>query len=395
MIQFQNVSVTIQGNKILDNINLTVNDGEFVLLCGESGCGKTTLTRLVNGLIPHFVKGVKVDGAVTVEALDIAESPMYKIAESVGSVFQNPKTQFFNTNSSAEIAFGLENIGADLDFMHKRVAKTISDLEIETLADRSVFSLSGGEKQLLAFASVYAMNPQVYVLDEPSANLDHEAMGKLHKILETVNKGGHTVLIAEHRLSYLYGLADRIVYLKAGCIERVFTAAEFVGLSESERIAMGLRSICSEKISIPERTFMQLDSPLAVCHLSVKRKKQPTLNEIVFFHVGAAVEKLRAQAKKDGKPLFAIDAINLLESGMGNGCDVTVGILAPKPVRLARIMARDHLSEQAARARIDAQKPDEFYRTGCQVILTNDTSLEAFRDASRRLLNDITKEETP
>ena len=84
MIQFQNVSVTIQGNKILDNINLTVNDGEFVLLCGESGCGKTTLTRLVNGLIPHFVKGVKVDGAVTVEALDIAESPMYKIAESVG-----------------------------------------------------------------------------------------------------------------------------------------------------------------------------------------------------------------------------------------------------------------------------------------------------------------------
>ena len=106
MIQFQNVSATIQGNKILDNINLTVNNGEFVLLCGESGCGKTTLTRLVNGLIPHFVKGVKVDGAVTVEALDIAESPMYKIAESVGSVFQNPKTQFFNTDSSAEIAFG-------------------------------------------------------------------------------------------------------------------------------------------------------------------------------------------------------------------------------------------------------------------------------------------------
>ena len=280
MIQFQNVSVTIQGNKILDNINLTVNDREFVLLCGESGCGKTTLTRLVNGLIPHFVKGVKVDGAVTVEALNIAESPMYKIAESVGSVFQNPKTQFFNTDSSAEIAFGLENIGADRDSMHKRVAKTISDLEIETLADRSVFSLSGGEKQLLAFASVYAMNPQVYVLDEPSANLDHEAMGKLRKILETVKKGGHTVLIAEHRLSYLYGLADRIVYLKAGCIERVFTAAEFVGLSESERIAMGLRSICSEEISIPERTFMQPDPSLAVCHLSVKRKKQPILHDL-------------------------------------------------------------------------------------------------------------------
>ena len=256
MIQLQNVSVTIQGNKILDNINLTVNDGEFVLLCGESCCGKTTLTRLVNGLIPHFVKGVKVNGTVTVEDMKISDSPMYKIAESVGSVFQNPKTQFFNTDSSAEIAFGLENIGAGWDSMHKRVAKTISDLGIETLADRSIFSMSGGEKQLLAFASVYAMNPQVYVLDEPSANLDHEAMGKLRRILEIVKKGGHTVLIAEHRLSYLSGLADRIVYLKAGRIEREFTAAEFAGLPESERSAMGLRSIRSEEIKIPERTFM-------------------------------------------------------------------------------------------------------------------------------------------
>ena len=280
MIQFQNVSATIQGNRILDNINLTVNDGEFVLLCGESGCGKTTLTRLVNGLIPHFVKDVTVDGTVTVEGLDIAKSPMYKIAESVGSVFQNPKTQFFNTDSSAEIAFGLENIGTDRDSMHKRVAETISDLGIETLADRSIFSMSGGEKQLLAFASVYAMNPQVYVLDEPSANLDHEAMGKLRRILENVKKRGHTVLIAEHRLSYLSGLADRIVYLKAGCIERVFTAVEFVGLSESERIAMGLRSICSEEISIPERTLMQPDPSLAVRHLSVKRKKRLILNDL-------------------------------------------------------------------------------------------------------------------
>ena len=280
MIQFQNVSAAIQGSRILDNIDLTVNDGEFVLLCGESGCGKTTLTRLVNGLIPHFVKDVTVDGTVTVEGLDIAKSPMYKIAESVGSVFQNPKTQFFNTDSSAEIAFGLENIGTDRDSMHKRVAKTIADLEIENLADRSVFSLSGGEKQLLAFASVYAMNPQIYVLDEPSANLDHEAMGKLRSILEAVKKGGHTVLIAEHRLSYLSGLADRIVYLKAGRIEKEFTAAEFAGLSESERTAMGLRSIRSEEIKISERTLMQQDPSLAVRHLSVKRNKQPVLHDL-------------------------------------------------------------------------------------------------------------------
>lgn len=297
MIKFQNVSVEIKGKKILNNINLTVNDGEFVLLCGESGCGKTTLTRLVNGMIPHFVKDVKVDGTVTVNDLDIAESPMYKIAESVGSVFQNPKTQFFNTDSSAEIAFGLENIGADRDYMRKRVAQTISDLEIENLADRNVFSMSGGEKQLLAFASVYAMNPQIYVLDEPSANLDYEAIEKLRKILETVKNGGHTVLIAEHRLSYLYGLADRIVYLKDGCIEKDFTATEFVGITESERIAMGLRSICSEEIDIPERVIMQPDSSLAVHHLSVKRKKQAVIHD---FSLSANIGDIIGIAGKNG-----------------------------------------------------------------------------------------------
>lgn len=297
MIKFQNVSVEIKGKRILNNINLTVNDGEFVLLCGESGCGKTTLTRLVNGMIPHFIKDVKVDGTVTVNDLDIAESPMYKIAESVGSVFQNPKTQFFNTDSSAEIAFGLENIGADRDYMHKRVAQTISDLKIENLADRNVFSMSGGEKQLLAFASVYAMNPQIYVLDEPSANLDYEAIEKLRKILETVKNGGHTVLIAEHRLSYLYGLADRIVYLKDGCIEKDFTATEFVGITESERIAMGLRSICSEEIDIPERVIMQPDSSLAVHHLSVKRKKQAVIHD---FSLSANIGDIIGIVGKNG-----------------------------------------------------------------------------------------------
>lgn len=280
MIRLQNVSVTIQGKKILDHINLTVNEGEFVLLCGESGCGKTTLTRLINGLIPHFIKDSEICGSVTVDGLTIADLPMYKIAESVGSVFQNPKTQFFNTDSSAEIAFGLENIGADWDFMHQRVAKTISDLEIDSLADRNIFSMSGGENQLLAFASVYAMNPRVYVLDEPSANLDHAAMEKLRTALKTVKKNGCTVLIAEHRLSYLYGLADRIVYLKDGQIERDCTASEFFDISESERTAMGLRSIRSEEIKIPERTSILPNSDLTVHELSAKRKKQLIFNNI-------------------------------------------------------------------------------------------------------------------
>ena len=120
-----------------------------------------------------------------------------------------------------------------------------------------------------------------------------------------------------------------------------------------------------------------------------------TLNEIVFFHVGNAVAEKKRQAEAAEKPIFAVDAINLIESGMADTCEETVAVLAPKEIRLSRIMARDGLSEAAARARIDAQKPDEFYRAGCRHILTNDKDLEAFQEKARALLNNITKEETP
>lgn len=112
MIKFENVNVSLQGKNILSDINLEIKDGEFVLICGDSGCGKTTMTKLVNGLIPPFVKDVKLEGRVIVSGKNVAQTQMYEIAELVGSVFQNPKTQFFHTNSSAEMAFGLENRGA-------------------------------------------------------------------------------------------------------------------------------------------------------------------------------------------------------------------------------------------------------------------------------------------
>ena len=138
-----------------------------------------------------------------------------------------------------------------------------------------------------------------------------------------------------------------------------------------------------------------LDRKSLAARVFSSKQALDTLNEIAFFHVGNAVAEKKQRAQTDGKPIFAIDAINLIESGMGESCDVTVGILAPKPVRLARIMARDGLTEAAARARIDAQKPDAFYREHCTYILTNDTTLAAFREQSRCCLKEILKEENP
>lgn len=314
MIKFENVNVTMQGKRILSDINLEIQDGEFVLICGESGCGKTTMTKLINGLIPHFVRDVSVDGTITVCGKNVAAMPMYEIAELVGSVFQNPRTQFFYTNSNAEMAFGLENRGVEPENIRKRIKNTINELDIEKLEDRDVFSMSGGEKQLLAFASVYAMNPQIYVLDEPSANLDIAAMEKLSERMKVIKEKGHTVVVAEHRLAWIQKFADRIIYMKEGRIEQEFTSDEFKALSDLKRKQMGLRSIVPEQIQIPEITGNSEDAVLQICNLSCKRKKQMIFQNI---SLSARAGDIIGITGKNG-------------AGKSTFCNCLCGLLKPK-----------------------------------------------------------------
>ena len=314
MIKFKNVNVTMQGKRILSDINLEIQDGEFVLICGESGCGKTTMTKLINGLIPHFVRDVSVDGTITVCGKNVAEMPMYEIAELVGSVFQNPRTQFFYTNSNAEMAFGLENRGVEPENIRKRIKNTINELDIEKLEDRDVFSMSGGEKQLLAFASVYVMNPQIYVLDEPSANLDIAAMEKLSERMKVIKEKGHTVVVAEHRLAWIQKFADRIIYMKEGRIEQEFTSDEFKALSDLKRKQMGLRSIVPEQIQIPEITGNSEDAVLQICNLSCKRKKQMIFQNI---SLSARAGDIIGITGKNG-------------AGKSTFCNCLCGLLKPK-----------------------------------------------------------------
>ena len=314
MIKFENVNVIMQGKRILSDVNLEIQDGEFVLICGESGCGKTTMTKLINGLIPHFVRDVSVDGTITVYGKNVAEMPMYEIAELVGSVFQNPRTQFFYTNSNAEMAFGLENRGVEPEYIRKRIKNTINELDIEKLEDRDVFSMSGGEKQLLAFASVYVMNPQIYVLDEPSANLDIAAMEKLSERMKVIKEKGHTVVVAEHRLAWIQKFADRIIYMKEGRIEQEFTSDEFKALSDLKRKQMGLRSIVPEQIQIPEITGNSEDAVLQICNLSCKRKKQMIFQNI---SLSARAGDIIGITGKNG-------------AGKSTFCNCLCGLLKPK-----------------------------------------------------------------
>ena len=282
MVEIDNVSFSYDGkeeHKNLKNITLKVQKGECVLLCGESGCGKTTVTKLINGLIPHFENGA-FDGNVTVDKMTVKDTPLYQLSWKTGSVFQNPKSQFFNIDSDSELVFGLENNGVDPEIIKKRTKQVIEELKIGHLLHRNVFMMSGGEKQSLAFASVYAMNPDVYVLDEPSANLDRKAVQVLKEQIRTIKEQGKTVIIAEHRLYYLKDFVDRVVFLKNGEIVKEYSQEEFLAMTEEKRHKLGLRTIIDEDQIV--RKQPETSGELQIRNLTVRLKGKTIFQNVSF-----------------------------------------------------------------------------------------------------------------
>ena len=255
MIEIRNVSFTYRGETGkeggIHNINLRIPKGQFVVLCGESGCGKTTITRLINGLIPHYFEG-EMSGEVFVDGKKASEQPLYDTAPIVGSVFQNPRSQFFNVDTTSEVSFGCENLGVPEEKILERMMRVVHKFRLENLMNRSIFQLSGGQKQAIACASVSMMEPDVFVLDEPSSNLDARSIRKLREILAEWKANGKTVVISEHRLFYLRELADRVLYLKDGSVAEDYTSTHFMQLTGQQRREMGLRTFALEQLETPE-----------------------------------------------------------------------------------------------------------------------------------------------
>ncbi|MDR0350348.1 MAG: energy-coupling factor ABC transporter ATP-binding protein [Coriobacteriales bacterium] len=226
----------------LHEVSIEVRKGECLLLVGESGSGKTTLLRLMNGLIPHYYEG-RLSGEVRVDGRDVGAEPLYASAGRIGTVFQNPRSQFFNVDVSSEIAFGMENLGLPAPEIRERSARAAHELRISHLAGRSLFKLSGGEKQRVACASVAALQPEVLVLDEPSSNLDMRSIAALRQQVGLWRSQGKTIIIAEHRLHYLVGLADRVLYLHEGRVVSQHSMEELRALGKARLREMGLRTL--------------------------------------------------------------------------------------------------------------------------------------------------------
>jgi energy-coupling factor transport system ATP-binding protein len=215
MIRFEHLTYRYPGTElpVLDDLDLEIREGEFLLVMGPSGAGKSTLLRCLNGLVPHFYGG-SIAGRVTVDGRDpVARGPR-GMADAVGFVLQDPEAQFVVDKVEDELAFALENQGLDPILMRKRVEEVLDQLSIAHLRQRSVNTLSGGERQRVAIAAVMTLQPRILVLDEPTSQLDPQAAEEVLDTLVKLNQDlGLTVVLSEHRLERVVQYVDRILYL--------------------------------------------------------------------------------------------------------------------------------------------------------------------------------------
>ncbi len=294
MIDFENVSFAYEGRQVesLHNVSLSIGNGECVLVTGPSGCGKSTLLRLVNGLIPHFFPGnlngsVRVGGAgenavqsapgaaagaivaegdspsedadaslvkASSSPLEPGAVPLYEQAELTSSVFQNPRTQFYTTDTTSELAFALENRGTPEEVIAYHVERVANDMHLAPLMDRSLFALSGGEKQKIACACVEVADTDIVLLDEPTANLDYDASLMLADIIRSWKRQGKTILIAEHRIAWILDDITRLVVMENGSVVRELAGDELAEVDDEFCRSFGLRSarlIAPDEVALP------------------------------------------------------------------------------------------------------------------------------------------------
>ena len=207
----------LEDREILKNINLDIKKGEFWAVIGKNGSGKTTLCNVLRRFIPDFYKG-ELKGKITLESKELKDYSAKEIVQKVGFVFQNPFTQISGVKETVfeEIAFGLENLALDAEYIRKRVEETLKLLHIEELRDKNPYELSGGQGQKVALASIIAMDPEIMVIDEPTSQLDPKGTEEIFEIIDILKKEGKTIILVEHKLELIAEYAEKVMVLDEG-----------------------------------------------------------------------------------------------------------------------------------------------------------------------------------
>lgn len=274
-----------ENTPTLRKVSGNIPAGRCVVLCGGSGCGKSTLLRCINGLIPQFYEG-ELTGFCRLDGHGTADLSIGEIGELAASVFQDPRSQFFTVNSSNEVAFGLENHGLPQEKIRDRVDEAFRTFHLEHLKNRNVYELSSGERQLISILSAWATDTDIFLLDEPTANLDFAATQQLRNILLKLKKQGKTLLLSEHRLYYLADIADEYWIMANGEIKHKYTAEKAKSLSPLQLHTLSLRTLDLEQITVSERPPQPENMPqaLSVSNLRYEygRKNRAILSYVNF-----------------------------------------------------------------------------------------------------------------
>jgi energy-coupling factor transport system ATP-binding protein len=220
IVDLRDITYTYEGEAtpVINAVSLRVEPGEFVLILGPSGCGKSTLLNVLNGTIPHTLRG-ELSGHAVVCGKSVPDTKVTNFATEVGMVFQDPEAQIINTRVRDEVCFGLENLCRPVDEIMARQAEALAYVGLPDAGDLSIFDMSGGQKQRISIAAVLAARPRLLVLDEPTANLDPAGMAEVFAVLHRLNREFNTTIVmVEHRVDELADRVSRVIMMDRGAV---------------------------------------------------------------------------------------------------------------------------------------------------------------------------------
>ena len=234
----------LTGDRVeaLKDVDLSADAGSLTLVCGASGCGKSTLMKALTGLVPQMTPG-ELDGVVRINGRNLADVALTDVGHLCSSVFQNPRTQFFCDTVAEELAFCGENYGRERVTLRQQSERAAKLMGISHLLERKLTTLSGGQLQKVALACALASGAPVLLADEPTSNLDPAAISEVRAALKVLKEQGLTIVVVEHRLHFLRGLADQVLLMEGGRVTRRWNGAEFFSMGQAQRRSLGLRTL--------------------------------------------------------------------------------------------------------------------------------------------------------